>query len=224
MWSPWAIPAWAAQSATVVFAVVLAWGLCRLSWCLPRAIDAALPATIDRSHRLRRLGLLAAGPAAAVAATHVFGTTPAAVAAVAFVLILLALAWMDAETGLLPDALTLPLLWLGLLVNLRGTFVPLDAAVLGAVAGYLVLWCVYWSFRVCTGREGLGRGDFKLLAAVGAWLGWFALPSILLGAAVLGLSAATWLRITGRMQRGDPLSFGPYLSLAAIVMLLRLGV
>ena len=140
-------------------------------------------------------------------------------ALVAGLLILLTLAWVDAETGLLPDLLTLPLLWLGLLVNLNGIFASLNDAVLGAVAGYLLLWLIYWGFLLGSGREGLGQGDLKLLAALGAWLGWAALPWVLLISASLGLAAALGLRLLGRMKVGDALGFGPFLAVAGILTL-----
>ncbi|BEV73346.1 A24 family peptidase [Paludibacterium sp. THUN1379] len=127
---------------------------------------------------------------------------------------LIALLVIDAETGLLPDSLTLPLLWAGLLFNLNGARVPLSQAVLGAVAGYLVLWLLYWCFRLLTGREGLGYGDFKLLAALGAWLGWQALPPLLLLSSLTGLVAAGILMLLRRMSRRDALPFGPFLALA----------
>ncbi|MFQ6687088.1 A24 family peptidase, partial [Bordetella pertussis] len=100
---------------------------------------------------------------------------------------LLALAWIDLEHSLLPDAVTLPLIWAGLLVNLDGALAPLPLAVLGAVAGYLFLWVIFHFFRLLTGRDGMGHGDFKLMAALGAWLGLGALPWLLLGASLAGV-------------------------------------
>jgi leader peptidase (prepilin peptidase)/N-methyltransferase len=135
---------------------------------------------------------------------------------------LLALAWIDAETGLLPDLLSLPLLWLGLLVNLDGAFTPLPDAVVGAVAGYLTLWIICGFFLLITGRVGMGHGDFKLLAALGAWLGWASLPWVVLVSSSLALVVALGMRLTGRMNAGDALRFGPYLAGAGIVALLRL--
>ncbi len=118
--------------------------------------------------------LLAAGAAAWCAAHFGFGI--AAFAAMAFLWSVIAASFIDFDTQLLPDSITLPLLWLGLLVNIPGTFVDLRSAVIGAAAGYLSLWGVYWLFKLATGKEGMGFGDFKLLAAVGAWCGWQALP------------------------------------------------
>lgn len=133
---------------------------------------------------------------------------------------LIALAVIDADTQLLPDDLTLPLLWGGLAFNLVTGVVPLADAVIGAMAGYLLLWSIYWVFRLVTGKEGMGYGDFKLLAALGAWMGWQSIPLIILMSsavgAVLGLLILT-LRGQGRSQ---PLPFGPYLAAAGWIVLL----
>jgi len=215
----WGIGSVEATPVAMVFGVALAVLLGRIVRELPRRLDPDLPCLRADRHRRCLAGLLLVSPLFAAACVWLFATHFAAALAIVFVLVLLALAWIDAETGLLPDLLTLPLLWLGLLANLNGTFVPLHDAVLGAVAGYLVLWIIYWSFLLCTGREGLGHGDFKLLAALGAWLGWAALPWVLLAASSLALAAAVALRIAGRMKPGDALGFGPYLAGAGIVAL-----
>lgn len=152
-----------------------------------------------------------------------FGPTPMAVCAMGLVAALLVLAWIDFETGLLPDAITLPLAWAGLLVNLDGGLAPLSLSVLGAVAGYLFLWVVFHGFRLITGREGMGYGDFKLMAALGAWLGLAALPWLLLGASLAGVAVGVTLRLAGRVQQGEPLPFGPYLAAGGILMLLAAG-
>lgn len=128
--------------------------------------------------------------------------------------VLLILATIDAQTQLLPDGLTLPLLWAGLLFNLSDTFAPLAEAVIGAMAGYLSLWSVYWVFRLLTGKEALGYGDFKLLAALGAWLGWQALPQTLLLASASGLVWTLLQRLITRQSLQQPLAFGPWLALA----------
>lgn len=133
---------------------------------------------------------------------------------------LLALGFIDARTGLLPDAITLPLLWAGLLVNLGSVFTSPSAAILGAASGYMVLWLVYWGFKLASGKEGMGYGDFKLLAALGAWLGWQALPEILLAAALSGALAGVAALLLGRIKRDQPLPFGPFLATAAILVLL----
>jgi len=133
---------------------------------------------------------------------------------------LIALAVIDARTMLLPDDLTLPLMWLGLLVNVVHRLVPLQDAVLGAMAGYGVLWLIYWIFKLATGKEGLGYGDFKLMAALGAWLGWQALPLVLLLASALGAVLGLALMGFGRHQRGQAIAFGPCLATAGMLTLL----
>lgn len=148
-----------------------------------------------------------------------FGASWQALAAFGLGLTLLALATIDARTGLLPDALTLPLLWAGLLVNLNGVFTSLEAAIIGAAAGYVTLWSVYWLFRWATGKEGIGYGDFKLFAALGAWLGWQWLPPILLIAALTGACVGLTALALGRISRAQALPFGPYLAAAAGVVL-----
>lgn len=133
---------------------------------------------------------------------------------------LIALAGIDIDTQLLPDNITLPLIWAGLLFNLLSGAVPLSDAVLGAAGGYLLLWSIYWLFKLATGKEGMGFGDFKLLAALGAWLGWQALPAIiLLSSAVGAVLGALILRWRGQ-GRAQPLPFGPYLAAAGWVCLL----
>ena len=151
---------------------------------------------------------------AALAAVAEFGWTWPALAAAAFAFFLIALACIDLDTQLLPDQLTLPLLWAGLLVNAFGGITDLTSAVFGAAAGYLVLWSVYWVFRWITGREGMGYGDFKLFAAIGAWLGWTALPAVILCAAVIGLAFALVAIVAKRRTRHQPLPFGPFLAFA----------
>jgi len=127
---------------------------------------------------------------------------------------LLALTFIDFDTQLLPDNMTLPLAWAGLLANLSGSFVPLDEAVVGAVAGYLSLWSVYHVFRLLTGKEGMGFGDFKLLAALGAWLGWKMLLPIILMASLSGAVIGIALIALHRHQSSQPMPFGPWLALA----------
>ena len=134
---------------------------------------------------------------------------------------LLALGAIDLETGLLPDAITLPLLWSGLVFNLLDTFAPLREGVIGAMAGYVVLWVVGHGFRLLTGREGMGHGDFKLLAALGAWLGWHALPAVLLLASLAGALVGIALVARGRASRDTPIPFGPYLAAAGLLVLYR---
>ena len=149
-----------------------------------------------------------------------FGWGPALVAALVFSWALVAASAIDIDTQLLPDRITMPLLWLGLLVNVFGVFVDLRSAVLGAVGGYLLLWSVYWGFKLLAGKEGMGFGDFKLLAALGAWTGWQTLPLILLvsagAGAIIGL-VLIWLSGKGRDTR---IPFGPYLAAGGMVALL----
>jgi leader peptidase (prepilin peptidase) / N-methyltransferase len=149
-----------------------------------------------------------------------YGVTPAAAGALLFCWTLLALAVIDLDTQLLPDDLTLPLLWAGLLFNLPAVFVPLPTAVIGAVAGYLALWLVYWAFRLVTGKEGMGFGDFKLLAAIGAWLGWQKLPLVILLSSVVGAAIGIALIAFARRGREKPIPFGPYLAAAGVIALL----
>ena len=137
-----------------------------------------------------------------------------------FVYFMITLCFIDAETLLLPDPLTLPLLWLGLLVNLNGTFVPLEHAVIGAVAGYGALWSVYWVFKLITGKEGMGYGDFKLFAAIGAWLGWQVLPVVLLVAAPVGAIVGIAMAVIKKSDKGHPIPFGPYLAITGVLALL----
>ncbi|MEJ2894676.1 prepilin peptidase [Bordetella avium] len=150
-----------------------------------------------------------------------FGAGWLALCAMAYCLVLLVLAWVDCRSYLLPDALTLPLLWAGLLVNIDGAITPLPHAVLGAAAGYGVLWLFYQMFKLCTGREGMGFGDFKLTAALGAWLGLGMLGPVMLLAALAGVAlglAARWRGLGGRLQ-----PFGPCLALAGVAGLLCRG-
>ncbi len=149
-----------------------------------------------------------------------FGFTSTGLAACVFTWVLLTATMIDLDTMLLPDQLTLPLLWLGLIMNLSGTFVPLEQAVIGAVAGYLLLWSTRWGFKLLTGKEGMGYGDFKLLAALGAWVGWTLLPFMLLVASITGLAFALARIATQRMQRADPMPFGPCLAVAGWIALI----
>jgi len=133
---------------------------------------------------------------------------------------LVALTMIDVDHQLLPDDITLPLIWLGLLFNIGGTYVSLADAVIGAMAGYLTLWSVYWLFKLLTGKDGMGYGDFKLLAALGAWLGWQALPSIILLSSVVGAAVGIALMFLKRRGKDVPLPFGPYLAAAGWITLM----
>ena len=148
----------------------------------------------------------------------VLGPTVQALVAIPVTWALVALTMIDFDRQLLPDAITLPLLWAGLLVNLNGTFVPLPAAVIGAMSGYLLLWSVYWLFKLATGKEGMGYGDFKLLAAFGAWLGWTMIPLIVLLSSVVG--AIIGLCYLAIRKESAPFAFGPYIAIAGFIALL----
>lgn len=148
-----------------------------------------------------------------------FGYGWQCLAGLIFVWSLIALAGIDLDTFLLPDDITLPLLWLGLAFNLGATFVPLREAVIGAMAGYLVLWSIFWLFKLITGKEGMGYGDFKLLAAIGAFLGWQALPAVILLSSVVGALVGISLMIFARHGRETPIPFGPYLAAAGLLAL-----
>lgn len=158
------------------------------------------------------------GVLSAFAAWH-FGFGLAGIAAILFVWALIALTGIDLDTQLLPDNITLPLLWLGLLFNLYGTFTGLPGAVIGAVGGYLVLWGVYWAFKLTTGKEGMGYGDFKLLAAIGAWLGWQMLPLVILLSSIVGAAVGITLIIAVKRGREIPIPFGPYLAGGGLIAL-----
>jgi leader peptidase (prepilin peptidase)/N-methyltransferase len=148
-----------------------------------------------------------------------FGVTPQGIAACGLLWSLLALTMIDFDTQLLPDGITLPLLWAGLIVNLWNTFAPLSDAVIGAVAGYLSLWAVYWAFKLIRGKEGMGYGDFKLLAALGAWLGWQVLPVIVLLSSVVGACIGVTLIVFKGRDHSVPMAFGPFLAIAGAIAL-----
>jgi leader peptidase (prepilin peptidase)/N-methyltransferase len=126
---------------------------------------------------------------------------------------------IDYDTQYLPDDLTYPLLWLGLLINLNGTFVPLRDAVIGAAAGYMALWSVNYLYQLVRGHQGMGEGDFKLLAALGAWFGWIMLPAIIMLSSVVGAVAGIALMIAARSGFETKIPFGPYLAGAGLIAL-----
>jgi leader peptidase (prepilin peptidase)/N-methyltransferase len=148
-----------------------------------------------------------------------FGSGLPGLAAMIFVWFLVSMTFIDADTQLLPDDLTLPLLWGGLLINIFSTFTSLESAVIGAAAGYLSLWSVYWLFKLATGKEGMGYGDFKLLAALGAWMGWSMLPLIILLSSAVGAIIGISMIVLGKLGKGKPIPFGPYLAIAGLVAL-----
>ncbi len=148
-----------------------------------------------------------------------FGYTWLGLAALIYTWALIALTFIDYDTQLLPDQVTLPLLWLGLITNYFGGICDLGSAVLGAMIGYLFLWGTYWAFKLITGKEGMGYGDFKLFAAIGAWLGWQVLPASILIASVAGLVYALVITLAGKRQSAQPIPFGPFLAVAGWVSL-----
>jgi leader peptidase (prepilin peptidase)/N-methyltransferase len=158
------------------------------------------------------------GVLAGLIAWH-FGYSSLTVFAWLFAFALIALTFIDFDTQLLPDDITLPLLWLGLLYNLNGGFTDIQSAVIGAAAGYLILWSIYWVFKLVTGKEGMGYGDFKLLAAIGAWFGWQLLPAVILLSSLAGSIIGISLIVLARHGRSVPIPFGPFLALGGIAAL-----
>ena len=161
---------------------------------------------------------LISGLLCAYSAWH-FGFSAQALVAPLLIWALIALTFIDFDTQLLPDSITLPLIWLGLLVNLNLVFTSLSSAVIGAMAGYLSLWTVYWLFKLSTGKEGMGFGDFKLLAAIGAWLGWQILPLTLLLSSIVGAVVGITLILFAGHGRQIPIPFGPYLAGGGLIAL-----
>jgi len=148
-----------------------------------------------------------------------YGLSSALFGALIFTWAMIALTFIDLDTFYLPDSITLPLLWAGLLFNTGATFIDLRSAVIGAVAGYLALWSVFWAFKFATGKEGMGYGDFKLLAAIGAWLGWKMLPLVILLSSVVGAVVGIALIVFAKHAREKPIPFGPYLAVAGLIAL-----
>jgi leader peptidase (prepilin peptidase)/N-methyltransferase len=146
-----------------------------------------------------------------------YGLTTAMLGALLFTWAMIALAFIDLDTFYLPDSITLPLLWAGLLFNAGGTFTDLHSAVIGAAAGYVALWAVFWAFKLATGKEGMGYGDFKLLAAIGAWLGWKLLPLTILASSLVGAVVGIGLIVFAKHAREKPIPFGPYLAAAGLI-------
>jgi leader peptidase (prepilin peptidase)/N-methyltransferase len=186
-----------------------------LSWLVLRGRCSACKAPISMRYPLTEAltGLLTL-----YAALH-FGPGWQAAGAILVIWCLVALTFIDFDTQLLPDSITLPLIWAGLLFNLSGTFTDLHSSVIGAMAGYLSLWLVYWAFKVSTGKEGMGYGDFKLLSALGAWLGWQLLPLIILLSSLVGAIVGILLIVLAKRGRSVPIPFGPYLAAAGLLAL-----
>jgi leader peptidase (prepilin peptidase) / N-methyltransferase len=186
-----------------------------VSWLVLRGKCSSCGAPISSRYPLVEI----LGAALAVCAIWRFGPGWEGWAACGFLWALLALTFIDFDTQLLPDDITLPLLWAGLAVNAFGLFVPLRDAVIGAMAGYVSLWVVYWLFKLIRGKEGMGYGDFKLLAALGAWQGWQVLPMIVLMSSLVGaFIGLTLVAFKGR-DHNIPLAFGPYLAVAGAITL-----
>lgn len=162
---------------------------------------------------------LATAIISAVVIAH-FGGNWTGLLALVFSWMLIALTMIDADHQILPDDLTLPLLWLGLLANYFGLFVSLQEAVIGAIAGYMILWSVYWLFKLVTGKEGMGYGDFKLLAALGAWMGWQMLPLIIILSSLVGAILGSIMLMRANKEQSTPIPFGPYLAVAGWIALL----
>ena len=155
-----------------------------------------------------------------VAAIYVFGANLTGLACLVFTWCLIALTMIDFDTQLLPDTITLPLLWLGLIANAFGLFTTLDGALWGAIGGYLSLFSVYWLFKLLTGKEGMGFGDFKLLGALGAWLGWQMLLQIILLSALAGAVIGVGMIVIRGRDKNIPIPFGPYLAIAGWIALM----
>ncbi|MGI9303457.1 MAG: prepilin peptidase [Gammaproteobacteria bacterium] len=187
-----------------------------LSYLLQRGKCTACGAAISARYPL--VELLTAVLSVAVA-VH-FGYRWETGAALLLTWALIALSVIDLETTLLPDIIVLPFLWLGLLINLNGAFTDIHSAVIGAIAGYLSLWVVYHLFRLLTGKEGMGYGDFKLLGMLGAWMGWHALPLVILLSSVVGAAVGIALIVVKRRGKDVPIPFGPYLAAAGMITLL----
>ncbi len=149
-----------------------------------------------------------------------FGFSIQALGGVIFTWFLIALSGIDIKTQLLPDDLTFPFVWLGIIFNLFTTYTDLTSSVLGAIFGYLTLWSVFHLFKLITGKEGMGYGDFKLLAALGAWLGWQSLPLILLFSSAVGAVIGIFMIVSKLQERSQPIPFGPYLAVAGWIAML----
>jgi leader peptidase (prepilin peptidase) / N-methyltransferase len=187
-----------------------------LSWLALRGRCSACKAPISLRYPLVELltAALFAG-----AAWH-YGAQPVALLWCGVLAVLVALAGIDWDTTLLPDSLTLPLLWAGLLAAAAGWTLPLTESVTGAALGYLALWSVYWLFKLTTGKEGMGYGDFKLLGALGAWLGWKAILPIVLMASVIGAVVGIAMKFSGALREGRYVPFGPFLAGGGVVIIL----
>ena len=186
-----------------------------VSWLALRGRCSSCGTAISARYPLVELATALLFAACALA----FGPTLQAAASMLFCAVLIALTGIDLDTQLLPDQLTLPLLWIGLLFNVGGVFTRLPDAVIGAAVGYMILWSIYWLFKLVTGREGMGYGDFKLLGALGAWFGWQALPTMLLISSVVGAVIGIAILVVQKKGRQTAIAFGPYLAVAGLITL-----
>ena len=220
LWSAWPVSMFlAVLIGTVVALCVLLLELGLAHQSVSDLVDDVADQPVAE-HRPHLLILLLVATFLATLSVMQFGPTGAGIAALLYSVTLVTLGWTDHRTGFLPDILTIALLWAGLLVNLDSGLIDLQDAVLGAVSGYLSLGAVAWLFLRLTARQGMGNGDLKLLAAIGAWLGWQALPLVLLIACALALTVEVPRRISGRRASGAQISFGPYLAFSGIFYLL----
>lgn len=156
----------------------------------------------------------------AIVAWHFFPSSYAALAAIGLTWALIALTGIDYDTYLLPDNITLPLVWLGLIANYFGLITSFESAFWGAIAGYMSLWSIFWLFKLITGKEGMGYGDFKLLAALGAWLGWEMLPVIIILSSLVGAVVGIALMVFANHEKTKPIPFGPYLATAGWIAMI----
>jgi leader peptidase (prepilin peptidase) / N-methyltransferase len=186
-----------------------------ISWLFLRGKCAGCKTSISARYPLIEL-LTAVLGAIAIA---VYGISWAGLGAIFLTWTLITLTFIDVDTQLLPDDITLPLVWIGLIFNLWGVFAPLKDAVIGAMLGYMLLWSIFWLFKMITGKEGMGYGDFKLLAALGAWFGWQKIPSIILLSSVVGAIVGIGLMIAAKRGKEVPIPFGPYLAGAGLLTL-----
>ena len=188
-----------------------------VSWLWLKGKCAGCGASISRRYPI--VELLTGIMTLAVIAT--FGFTWLGAAALGYTYTLIALTFIDFDTQLLPDQMTLPLVWAGLLVNLYDNgMTDIQSAIVGAIAAYLFLWTTFWAFKLLTGKEGMGYGDFKLYAAIGAWLGWQVLPAVILIAAIAGLVFAVSSMFAKSLERDQPIPFGPFLAVAGWIALI----
>ena len=178
-----------------------------------------LPQGHDTDRFAEAVGAMLIGAGIVILFILTLGLSDKAVLATAFAITLLTLSLIDLRHFVLPDALTLPLLWTGLLINVWGYFAALQDAVIGAVVGYMSLWSIYWLFKLLRGKEGLGYGDFKLLGALGAWFGWQAVPLMILLSSFVGAALGIAILIARRQGRDTPMPFGPYLAGAGLLTL-----